>query len=804
MHVDDLQHEVMLVRDSGFFDEPWYVRQHRDVAAVGLPPLVHYLRVGWRLGRSPGRAFDAPWYLDNNPDVAASGVNPLLHYLGHGQVEGREIRALSDSSESGGAGVPSPPGAHVRGRVIRKQWLPGARVRRADRPSVLLCAHAGERQLFGGERSFLDLVDAFEKMQVNVVVTLPGAGNREYIERLRERTHGVCVFGYPQWHGDRDVEEALVLVFADIIARHGIDVVHANTIVLPEPVVAARRMQRIAVVHARELVAQDEALCERIGLPAARIVDRVLERSDYIIANSRATARAFAGDREARAIVVCNAVRPDELDLPNPVDGRVRFAIISSNAPKKGVADFIEVARLCNGVVDNAEFLVIGPDTPQVEEWRKSRASGELPSNVRFCGYADSPRDALSQANVVLNLSGFAESFGRTVAEAMAARRPVIAYARGALPELVEDGVTGYLVPYRDVTAVAGCITALCREPERIPALGERGRMRILGDFTPEHLHRQLQAAYDIILSAGSPREKAMTVGTRVPKGTTIVIPVHDAFDHASACIDSVLRHTDLGEARVLLIDDASRDPRIGELLACAARTPGVRMLRNDENLGYTRTANRGLREAAEDDVVLLNSDTIVTPQWLEGLRSTAYGQWDIGTVTAMSDNAGAFSFPQEGRPNPRDAGVCADDQAAAIVQATAGLAPVDVPTGSGFCMYIRRAMVAQIGSFDEEAFPRGYGEENDLCMRAMKAGWRNVVATRSFVYHARSASFGADKDDLLRRGMHVVAERYPDYLGLVRAAFSSEAMRELRRVVEVVVAGLRGASRGSVGQRAR
>ena len=815
MELEELTEAVRLIGESGFFEESWYLSEYPDVAQVGLSPILHYLRVGGHLWRNPGRGFDAAWYLEQNPDVKASGLNPLLHYLSHGRGEGRAIRAVGigehDRERERERERERP--VLVRGRVIRRRWIAGRFQHNADMPTVLLCAHVSGQHLFGGERSFLDVLDAMADLRINVITTLPDANNRDYVEQVRAKSLGIHAFGYHQWSAGQPPDEGLVLVFSDIIAMHAVDAVHANTIMLREPLLAARRMGRHAIVHARELISRDAALCERIGLPASEIVRQVLELSDHVLANSRATAAEF--HRDGRTHLVPNAVDATTLDIPNaPSDGKVRFALVSSNAAKKGAADFIDVACRCDALVDNAEFMLIGPETDQVSEWRAAQARGELPASIRFAGYVDSPRAAMAQADVIINLSNFAESFGRTVAEAAAARRPVIAYDWGAVPELVEDGSTGYLVAYRDVAAVTECVLRFCRNPQDIRPMGERGRSRIVDGFGPERLRANLAQAYESILgrpmlaaspAAGAPqlqqigepeqRTHRHDVQTPAP-GLTIIIPIHGAIEAVRQCVQSVLRHTDPDTAKLLLIDDCSPDADMGPLLEMFASTPGVTVLRNASNLGYTRTVNLGLRHTGDDDVILLNSDTIVTPQWVEGLRSTAYSQPRVGTVTAMSDNAGAFSFPWPDRTNPKPPEVGHDDYATTLVTALAGLAPVDLPTGSGFCMYLRRALIAQIGLFDEVAFPRGYGEENDLCQRALKAGWRNLLTPHAFVFHLRSASFGAERESLARQGLDVVLARYPDYLRDVGAAFSSTAMRSLRQAVQAAVAEIVGSQR--------
>src|SRR5690606_27211966 len=92
----------------------------------------------------------------------------------------------------------------------------------------------------------------------------------------------------------------------------------------------------------------------------------------------------------------------------------------------------------------------------------------------------------------------------------------------------------------------------------------------------------------------------------------TIIVPIHDAHDAVAECLASLRRHLPQG-AEVLMIDDASRDPRIVDLLRHYRDDAGFRLHRNGENLGYTGTVNLGISLCPGRDVVLLNSDTVVT-----------------------------------------------------------------------------------------------------------------------------------------------------------------------------------------------
>lgn len=265
-----------------------------------------------------------------------------------------------------------------------------------------------------------------------------------------------------------------------------------------------------------------------------------------------------------------------------------------------------------------------------------------------------------------------------------------------------------------------------------------------------------------------------------LPRDTAIIIPVYNAYDDVVNCIDRLAAFT-TDDVEILFIDDASPDDRIATLMEQAKTHPNMRVLRNDANIGFTRTVNRGLAEIGKKHAVLLNSDARVTHGWLEGMLTAASSRPRVATVTAMSDRAGAFSAPNIGNDNELPPGVDEVTYARAFRRRALGLYPI-VPTGNGFCMFVNRACIDEIGSLDEVAFPRGYGEENDFCMRAGRAGWSNVIDDRTYVFHDRSKSFGGAKTDLMKSGRSVIDARYPEYKTAIRV-FSSGTDIGLARI---------------------
>ncbi len=264
----------------------------------------------------------------------------------------------------------------------------------------------------------------------------------------------------------------------------------------------------------------------------------------------------------------------------------------------------------------------------------------------------------------------------------------------------------------------------------------------------------------------------------------TVIVPVHNALEALDACLASLDRTLPPGAA-VLLADDASPDPRIAPLLdGWAGRTRlAARVVRRPRNLGFPGNCNAAFAETGDSDVVLLNSDTVATPGWLAQLARCAAADPRIATATPWSNNAEICSFPRfcEDNPAPSDA------DAGAIADAAASLPGEypDLPTGVGFCLFIRRAALRQLGGFDADTFGRGYGEENDFCLRVAAMGWRNVLCDTAYVVHQGGASFApldlAPNGDNLAR----LLARWPDYNERVARFIMADPLRPLRQRLE-------------------
>src|SRR5262249_36159481 len=137
-------------------------------------------------------------------------------------------------------------------------------------------------------------------------------------------------------------------------------------------------------------------------------------------------------------------------------------------------------------------------------------------------------------------------------------------------------------------------------------------------------------------------------------------------------------------------------------------------------------------------DVLLLNSDTIVTEGFLERLRTCAYQDYTSAIVCPFTNNGTICSIPTWLKDNPVPADI--DGYGQFIAEVSLRRCP-ELVTAVGFCMYIRADVLERVGVFDEENFGRGFGEENDYCERAKQAGYVIRLCDDLFVAHTGKAS---------------------------------------------------------------
>ncbi|MBV9758493.1 MAG: glycosyltransferase, partial [Alphaproteobacteria bacterium] len=316
---------------------------------------------------------------------------------------------------------------------------------------------------------------------------------------------------------------------------------------------------------------------------------------------------------------------------------------------------------------------------------------------------------------------------------------------------------------------------------------GWRAPIRVLGqdgrDILGSPLDPRIAARGTPIVVRPTPPRPAVV--RRVRRGATVIVPVYRGCDATLRCIETVRATVPRG-TRIVVVDDASPEPKLAGALDALARRGRIGLIRHQHNRGFPASANAGMRAAEGRDAVLLNSDTLVAAHWLERLRDVAYAATDIGTVTPLSNDAGIVNYPALGGGNPVPDRAATERLAALAHRANAG-GWVEIPTAVGFCMYIRGDCLEAVGPLREGVFAQGYGEENDFCMRARRLGWRHLAACGVFVAHVGAQSFGAARAHLMARNLAVLNQIYPGYHALIAAHEEADPLADARRRIDFV-----------------
>lgn len=258
-----------------------------------------------------------------------------------------------------------------------------------------------------------------------------------------------------------------------------------------------------------------------------------------------------------------------------------------------------------------------------------------------------------------------------------------------------------------------------------------------------------------------------------------IIVPVYRGYGDTLACILSVLKSSNKTGIELVVIDDASPEPELSRALEQLAAMGLITLLRNDRNLGFVATVNRGMDLHPDRDVLLLNSDTLVFNDWLDRLRIHCLDE-GVGTVTPFTNNGTICSYPKFCNDNPglQDISFAEIDSLAAAANRGAS---VEVPTGVGFCMYITRSALTSVGLFDVDTFGRGYGEENDFCWRVSASQMKNLHALDVFVFHSGETSFSTGAAKAKHNGYQALVKKHPDYPSIVQQYIKSDPAKTAR-----------------------
>ena len=266
------------------------------------------------------------------------------------------------------------------------------------------------------------------------------------------------------------------------------------------------------------------------------------------------------------------------------------------------------------------------------------------------------------------------------------------------------------------------------------------------------------------------------------PQGLKIIIPLFKNPHLLTSLSEGLLAcAAEIREANgtIMLINDSPDDLSLSIAIQTTAEILFnhnliVEIKKNERNLGFIKSANKGLMSAVEGfcNALLLNSDAVLKNGCIREMLNVANIDHMIGFVSPRSNNATICSLPHltDGQDHSEDT----YKKFKAISQWLPRF--TYTPTAVGFCLFIKYKILCEFGFLDE-IYDLGYNEENDLIMRANRAGYRCVIANRAYAFHYGSGSFGLEKMDFLhRKNESILNMRYPEYLPGIKSYMESSS----------------------------
>ena len=227
-----------------------------------------------------------------------------------------------------------------------------------------------------------------------------------------------------------------------------------------------------------------------------------------------------------------------------------------------------------------------------------------------------------------------------------------------------------------------------------------------------------------------------------VPALSSIIILTFNQLEYTKMCVKSLCKHTPETH-EIIFVDNGSTDGTVKWLTRLTQENENYKLIENKKNLGFAKGSNQGIEASQGEFILLLNNDVVVAEGWLSGLLDCLQHAPDAGIVGPMTNN---ISGPQQINDDSYRS-VNFIDRYAEQFRGQHRHRRIPLRRIVGYCMLFKRVLVEQIGMLDE-TFGTGNFEDDDICLRAALAGYKNYIAGDVFIHHYGSRSFNGNKID--------------------------------------------------------
>ena len=350
--------------------------------------------------------------------------------------------------------------------------------------NILFIAHSPD--FYGADKVLYQVIDKIRN-SFNVHVVLPGPGEMQgRLEKLSDVE--LSFLPLPRFSlAGKDIGANVVTflpfsrAFKKLLTRLKPDLVYGNTVRSVIPVALARRFGYRTLVHFHEHNVPGKA-----GSLIAKLANRASDRNIFVCRSALESYAVFSPDLNRKSRVIYNGIDPmptkGDLSMPQVFQDREpRLLSVGQLASHKRIGDLLEAMPAILAVYPSAMLVILGEGDSRQELENSIKELG-LADNVSLPGYVTDILPLLSAADMFL--APFEkEACNMAVIEAMAAAKPVVASHGGGMPELVEEGVTGYLYPTGDIVQLTERILHLAGLKELQERFGEAASLRVKEKF---------------------------------------------------------------------------------------------------------------------------------------------------------------------------------------------------------------------------------------------------------------------------------------------------------------------------------
>jgi len=376
--------------------------------------------------------------------------------------------------------------------------------------------------------------------------------------------------------------------------------------------------------------------------------------------------------------------------------------------------------------------------------------------NINVTGYVPSTEPYLNAARVSVAPLRYGAGMKGKIGEAMAYGLPVVTTSIGAEGMGLRDFETVMIADSPEEFAEK--IFLLYTNNDLWLKISESGRKFIKNNYSVEKISKIIEEILEDLIKEKSiikllPDEKQIIKGL-----TSIIILTFNEIKYTKQCFDSITKYTS-EPYEIVFIDNGSTDGTVKWLRELAIKNQNIKIFENKTNLGFAKGCNQGINLASGEYVLLLNNDIIVTEGWLSGMLECLQKDSFSGIVGPMTNNISGSQRVVD----YKDISVDNLPEYSKVFRERNRNRRIFIRRIAGFCMLFRYDLIRKIGMLDE-SFGSGNYEDDDICLRAILAGYKNYIAGDVFIYHYGSRSFkgnGIDYRKAMERNQKIFNNKW-------------------------------------------